>query len=82
MVGLNLKICQNFVGAKKFSLNCWELNPYGGVKIILGKEGLGEEYLLLNFHYFISLEQSNIQKKRSLLRIFSVNVNASELATC
>ena len=51
MGGLNLKISQNFVGTNFFS--CIYV---GSIYYYRGK------YLLLWFHYFISLETSNTQK--------------------
>ena len=43
---------------------------------------MGEFYLLLHFHYFISLETANTQKNEViLLRIYSGYVNVS-VAAC
>ena len=54
-----------------------------GAKIIWGGRGGGEEYLLLQFRYFISLETGNTQKSEVfLLRISSGNVNVSVVVTC
>ena len=74
-----MKIYQNFVVAE-FSLHLWqdkplwvELKANGGVIFITA---------LLHFHYFISLEIANTQKKEVfLLRISLGNVNVS-VVTC
>ena len=44
---------------------------------------MGEQHLLLHFHYFISLETATTQKTEVfLLRISSENVTTSGVATC
>ena len=68
MGGLNLKIWQNFVGAKNFSYICGGINLYGGVKIYGG---------VIFIHYFISLETANTQKSEVFLF-----VNTSGVVTC
>ena len=60
MGGLNLKISQNFVGTNFFS--CIYV---GSIYYYRGK------YLLLWFHYFISLETSNTQKSAVFFFNFS-----------
>ena len=43
---------------------------------------MGEQYLLLHFHYFISLETANTQKSEEfLLRVYSGNENVL-VVTC
>ena len=69
---LNFKICQHFVGT---NLN----GGGGGVKLYEGVIFITTPSL---FH-FISLERSNTQKSEVfLLRIFSGNLNISEVVTC
>ena len=63
MGGLNLKICQNFVG-QNFFLYFLGINLDGGrgVKIIWR-----EQYLLLHFHYFIYLDTASTRKSNMFL---------------
>ena len=56
-----------------FFLHLWGTNLYGG-----SKNYMREQYLLLRFHYFISLEAAYTQKREVLiLRMSSGNVNTS-----
>ena len=68
---LNLKIYQNFVETKNFLIFVRDTPLWR------------EQYLLLQFHYFISLETVNTQKSQVfLLQISSGNVNKSGVITC
>ena len=70
MGGLNLKICQNFVGTK-FFLHLW------GNKPLWGELKLCRESNIYYFTFsFIFLETANTQKSEVfLLRVSSGNVN-------
>ena len=71
MGGLNLKVCQNFVGTKFFLRFVEGINLYGG------------EICITTISLFHFLEIANTQKSEVfLLRISSGNVNASVVATC
>ena len=77
MSGLNFKICKKILGTNFFPTFVWGINLCGwSSNYVVG-------VILLQFHYFISLETAKTHKSEVfLLRISSGNVNASEVVTC